>query len=114
MDDLASDDDSLNEEEEESVEECKLNFMEISHNCKAYDDKKAEKKVDVTFERSNEPQEDRKEDQPLVLVKPHPVPCIHVEYYTGVEEKEHFEIFYTADTFVLNVLDEIECFILEV
>ncbi|KAK9105115.1 hypothetical protein Scep_021959 [Stephania cephalantha] len=115
MDGLTSDDDWLSEEEEEeSIEELELNFTDISQDCTASSDNKVEKEVEVTFEWSNEPQENIKEDQPLVLVKPPLVPCICVEFYIGVEENEHLEIFYTIETFVLDVSDEIKSFVLEV
>ncbi|KAK9100742.1 hypothetical protein Scep_024172 [Stephania cephalantha] len=69
MDELTSNDDWLSEEEKGSVEELKLNFMDLSYDCIASDDKKAKKEVEVTFERSNEPQEEIKEYEPIVLVK---------------------------------------------
>ncbi|KAK9166450.1 hypothetical protein Scep_001641 [Stephania cephalantha] len=100
MDVLTSDDNWLDEEKEESIEELKLNFIDISYDYTTSNDKRVEKEVEVTFERSNESQEESKEDQPLVLVKPLPVPCIHVGFYKGVEEKEHLEIFYIVDTFM--------------
>ncbi|KAK9105039.1 hypothetical protein Scep_021883 [Stephania cephalantha] len=77
------------EEKEESVEGLLLNFTDISYDYTIYDDKKVEKEVEVTFKRSNEPQEESKEVQPLVLVKLPPMPCICIEFYAAVEENEH-------------------------
>ncbi|KAK9114555.1 hypothetical protein Syun_021352 [Stephania yunnanensis] len=53
-----------------------------------YDDDEAEKEIEVISERSEEPQIESKEDQPLVLVKPPTLPCIIDKPYTGVEVKE--------------------------
>ncbi|KAK9119571.1 hypothetical protein Scep_017664 [Stephania cephalantha] len=79
-----------------------------------YDDDEAEKEIEVISERSEEPQKDDEEDQPLVLVKPPTLPCIFVKPYTGVEVKERSRIFYTADTFVLDDHDSTDSFVLEV
>ncbi|KAK9140065.1 hypothetical protein Scep_009746 [Stephania cephalantha] len=79
-----------------------------------YDDDEVEKEIEVISERSEEPQKDDEEDQPLVLVKPLTLPCIFVKPYTGVEVKERSWIFYTADTFVLDDHDSTDSFVLEV
>ncbi|KAK9140808.1 hypothetical protein Scep_010489 [Stephania cephalantha] len=79
-----------------------------------YDDDEAEKEIEVISERSEEPQKENEEDQPLVLVKPPTLPCIFVKPYTGVEVKERSWIFYTADTFVLDDHDSTDSFVLEV
>ncbi|KAK9119459.1 hypothetical protein Scep_017552 [Stephania cephalantha] len=79
-----------------------------------YDDDEAEKEIEVISERSEEPQIESKEDQPLVLVKPPSLPCIFVKPYTGVEVKERSQIFYTSDTFVLDDHDMTDSFVLEV
>ncbi|KAK9134455.1 hypothetical protein Syun_013785 [Stephania yunnanensis] len=44
--------------------------------------------IGVISKRSEEPQIESKEDQPLVLVKPPTLPCIFDKPYTGVEVKE--------------------------
>ncbi|KAK9166640.1 hypothetical protein Scep_001831 [Stephania cephalantha] len=75
---LTSDDDWLSDEEDESVEELKFNFTYISRDCTTFDGKKAEKEVEMTFERSNELQEKSKEDKPMMLLKVPPVSCILV------------------------------------
>ncbi|KAK9139776.1 hypothetical protein Scep_009457 [Stephania cephalantha] len=79
-----------------------------------YDDDEAEKEIEVISERSEEPQKENEEDQPLVLVKPPTLPCIFVKPYTRVEVKERSQIFYTADTFVLDDHDMTDSFVLEV
>ncbi|KAK9093549.1 hypothetical protein Syun_028460 [Stephania yunnanensis] len=79
-----------------------------------YDDDEAEKEIEVISERSEEPQKENEEDQPLVLVKPPTLPCIFDKPYTGVEVKERSQIFYTANTFVLEDHDVTDSFVLEV
>ncbi|KAK9107583.1 hypothetical protein Syun_023594 [Stephania yunnanensis] len=78
------------------------------------DDDEAAIEIGAISERPEEPQIESKEDQPLVLVKPLTLPCIFVKPYTGVEVKERSQIFYTADTFVLDDHDMIDSFVLEV
>ncbi|KAK9114301.1 hypothetical protein Syun_021098 [Stephania yunnanensis] len=70
--------------------------------------------IGVISKRSEEPQIESKEDQPLVLVKPPTLPCIFDKPYTGVEVKERSHIFYTSNTFVLEDHDVIDSFVLEV
>ncbi|KAK9118338.1 hypothetical protein Scep_016431 [Stephania cephalantha] len=65
-------------------------------------DDEVKKEIGVISERSDESQIESKEDQPLVFMKPLTLPCIFVKSYKGVEVKECSQIFYTADTFVLN------------
>ncbi|KAK9145873.1 hypothetical protein Sjap_005776 [Stephania japonica] len=74
----------------------------------------AEKEIDVILERSEEPQNESKEDQPLVLVKPPTLPYLPVKFTKGVVIKERSQIFYTADTFVSNDDDAIDSYVLEV
>ncbi|KAK9169152.1 hypothetical protein Syun_001292 [Stephania yunnanensis] len=76
-----------------------------------YDDDEAEKEIEVISERSEEPQKENEEDQPLVLVKPPTLPCIFVRPCKGVEVKERSRIFYTANTFVLDDHDSTESFV---
>ncbi|KAK9151123.1 hypothetical protein Syun_009432 [Stephania yunnanensis] len=78
-----------------------------------YDDDEAEKEIEVISDRSEEPQKENKEDQPLVLVKPPTLPCIFVRPCKGVEVKERSRIFYTADTFVLDDHVSTDSFVLE-
>ncbi|KAK9147966.1 hypothetical protein Scep_006723 [Stephania cephalantha] len=77
-------------------------------------DDEVEKEIGVISERPEEQQKESKEDQPLVLVKPPTLPCIFVKPYKGVEVKELSQIFYIADTFVLDDHDVTESFVLEV
>ncbi|KAK9135240.1 hypothetical protein Syun_014570 [Stephania yunnanensis] len=70
--------------------------------------------IGVISKRSKEPQIESKEDQPLVLVKPPTLPCIFDKPYTGVEVKECSQIFYNANTFVLEDHDVTDSFVLEV
>ncbi|KAK9130750.1 hypothetical protein Sjap_011237 [Stephania japonica] len=74
----------------------------------------AEKEIDVILERLEEPQNESKEDQHLVLVKPPTLPCIFVRSYKGVVVKERSQIFYTANTFVSDDHDATESYVLEV
>ncbi|KAK9105373.1 hypothetical protein Scep_022217 [Stephania cephalantha] len=60
------------------------------------------------------PQIENEEDQPLVLVQPPTLPCTFDTPYKGVEVKERSQIFYTADTFVLDDPDATDSFMLEV
>ncbi|KAK9126245.1 hypothetical protein Scep_015091 [Stephania cephalantha] len=78
------------------------------------DDDDVALEIGVISTRSEEPQIESKEDQPLVLVKPPTLPCIFVRPCKGVEVKEHSRIFYTADTFVLDDHDSIDSFVLEI
>ncbi|KAK9160015.1 hypothetical protein Syun_006356 [Stephania yunnanensis] len=70
--------------------------------------------IGVISEWPEEPHIESKEDQPLVLVKPPTLPCIFVKPYTGVEVKERSQIFYSANTFVLEDHDVTNSFVLEV
>ncbi|KAK9121636.1 hypothetical protein Syun_019253 [Stephania yunnanensis] len=79
-----------------------------------YDDDDIALEIGVISERSEEPQKENKEDQPLVLVKPPTLPCLFVRPCKGVEVKERSRIFNTADTFVLDDHDSTDYFVLEV
>ncbi|KAK9167173.1 hypothetical protein Scep_002364 [Stephania cephalantha] len=76
----------------------KLSRTFLAHN----DDDEVAIEIGVISKRPEEPQIKSKEDQPLVLVKPPTFPCIFVKPYMGVEVKVRSQIFYTADTFVLD------------
>ncbi|KAK9142634.1 hypothetical protein Syun_012034 [Stephania yunnanensis] len=78
------------------------------------DDDDVALEIGVISKRSEEPQIESKEDQPLVLVKPPTLPCIFDKPYTGVKVKERSHIFYTANTFVLEDHDVTDSFVLEV
>ncbi|KAK9128009.1 hypothetical protein Syun_016806 [Stephania yunnanensis] len=79
-----------------------------------YDDDDAALEIGVISERPEEPQIESNEDQPLVLVKPLTLLCIFDKPYTGVEVKERSQIFYTANTVVLEDHDVTDSFVLEV
>ncbi|KAK9092647.1 hypothetical protein Syun_027558 [Stephania yunnanensis] len=78
------------------------------------DDDDVALEIGVISKRSEEPHIESKEDQPLVLVKPPTLTCIFDKPYTGVEIKERSQIFYTANTFVLEDHDVTDSFVLEV
>ncbi|KAK9159094.1 hypothetical protein Scep_005668 [Stephania cephalantha] len=95
---------------EENVNVDTLKKVEVNEN----NDDEAEIEIGIISERSEEPQIESKEDQPLVLVKPPTLPCIFVKHYMEVEVKERSQIIYTANTFVLDDLDMTDSFVLEV
>ncbi|KAK9160461.1 hypothetical protein Syun_006802 [Stephania yunnanensis] len=70
--------------------------------------------IDVNSEKPEKPQLESKEDQLLVLVQPPTLPCTFGTPYKGVEVRERLQIFYNADTFVLDDPDTIDSFVLEV
>ncbi|KAK9140277.1 hypothetical protein Scep_009958 [Stephania cephalantha] len=73
-----------------------------------------EMKIDVDSDMSEMSQIESEEDQLLVLVQPPTLPNIFGTPYKGVEVRERLQIFYTADTFVLDDPDTIDSFVLEV
>ncbi|KAK9114971.1 hypothetical protein Syun_021768 [Stephania yunnanensis] len=73
-----------------------------------------EMKIDVDSDKPEMQQIESKEDQPLVLVRPPTLPYTYGTPYKGVEVRERLQIFYTADTFVLDDPDTIDSFVLEV
>ncbi|KAK9113935.1 hypothetical protein Syun_020732 [Stephania yunnanensis] len=75
---------------------------------------KDEMKIDVNSDKPEIPQIESEEDQLLVLVQPPTLPCTFGTPYKGVEVRERLQIFYTADTFVLDEPDTIYSFVLEV
>ncbi|KAK9132301.1 hypothetical protein Scep_011829 [Stephania cephalantha] len=79
------------------------------------DEEEFEKEIEVISKRSEEPREKRTRKTNLsVLVKPPTLPCIFVRPCKGVDVKERSQIFYTADTFVLDDHDSTDSFVLEV
>ncbi|KAK9160230.1 hypothetical protein Syun_006571 [Stephania yunnanensis] len=69
---------------------------------------------DYWRETSEEREIKSEEDQPLVSVQPPTLPCTFSTPYKGVEVTERSQIFYFADTFVLDDPDAINSFMLEV
>ncbi|KAK9092210.1 hypothetical protein Syun_027121 [Stephania yunnanensis] len=95
---------------------CAKQRKDLSRTCllQLNDDDDVALEIGVISERPEEPQIESKEDQPLVLVKPPTLLCIFDKPYTGVEVKERSQIFYTANTFVLEDHDVTYSFVLEV
>ncbi|KAK9082233.1 hypothetical protein Syun_031874 [Stephania yunnanensis] len=73
-----------------------------------------EMEIDVDSDKPEMQQIKSKEDQPLVLVRPPTLTYTYGTPYKGVEVRERLQIFYTADTFVLDEPDTIDSFVLEV
>ncbi|KAK9151642.1 hypothetical protein Syun_009951 [Stephania yunnanensis] len=73
-----------------------------------------EMNIDVNSDKPEMQQIESKEDQLLVLVQPPTLLCTYGTPYKGVEVRERLQIFYTADTFVLDDPDTIDSFVLEV
>ncbi|KAK9121476.1 hypothetical protein Syun_019093 [Stephania yunnanensis] len=73
-----------------------------------------EMKIDVNSDKSEMPQIESEENQPLVLVRPPTLPCTFGTPYKGVEVREHLQIFYTTNTFVSDEPNTIDSFMLEV
>ncbi|KAK9093207.1 hypothetical protein Syun_028118 [Stephania yunnanensis] len=73
-----------------------------------------ETKIDVNSNKLEKPQIENEENQPLVLVQPPTLPCTFGKPYKGVEIRERLQIFYNADTFMLDDPDTINSFVLEV
>ncbi|KAK9098518.1 hypothetical protein Syun_025563 [Stephania yunnanensis] len=73
-----------------------------------------EMNIDVKSDKPEKRQIKSEEDQLLVLVQPPTLPCTFGTLYKGVEVREHLQIFYTADTFMLDDPNKIDSFVLEV
>ncbi|KAK9168671.1 hypothetical protein Syun_000811 [Stephania yunnanensis] len=73
-----------------------------------------EMNIDVNSDKPEKPQIESEEDQLLVLVQPPTLPWTFGTPYKRVEVRERLQIFYTADTFVLDDPDTIDSFVLEV
>ncbi|KAK9135583.1 hypothetical protein Syun_014913 [Stephania yunnanensis] len=71
-------------------------------------------KIDVISDKSEKPQIESEEDQPLMLMQPPTLLCTFDTPYKGVEVKEHSQIFYITATFVLDDPDATDSFVLEV
>ncbi|KAK9162617.1 hypothetical protein Syun_003519 [Stephania yunnanensis] len=97
----------------ETSEECEV-FQIEPEIVIALNEGEDEMKIDVNSDKPEMPKIESKEDQPLVLVQPPTLPCKFGTSYKGVEVRERLQIFYTADTFVLDDPDTIDSFVLEV
>ncbi|KAK9092458.1 hypothetical protein Syun_027369 [Stephania yunnanensis] len=97
----------------DTSEECEV-FQIEPEIVIALNEGKDEMKIDVNSDKPEMPQIESEENQPLVLVQPPTLPCTFGTPYKGVEVRERLQIFYTADTFVLDEPDTIDSFVLEV
>ncbi|KAK9160984.1 hypothetical protein Syun_007325 [Stephania yunnanensis] len=95
------------------IEECEV-FQIEPEIVIALNEGEDEMNIDVNSDKPEMPQIESEEDQPLVLVQPPTLLCTFGTPYKGVEVREHLQIFYTADTFVLDDPDKIDSFVLEV
>ncbi|KAK9122909.1 hypothetical protein Sjap_012511 [Stephania japonica] len=77
-------------------------------------DEEAEKEIEVTLTRPEELQQESKDDQSFVLVNPPTLPYIFDDFDVQVDVKERSNTFCTANTFVLNNLEIIDSYVLEV
>ncbi|KAK9100491.1 hypothetical protein Scep_023921 [Stephania cephalantha] len=97
----------------ETSEECEV-FQIEPEIVIALNEGENEMKIDVISDKPEKPHIESVEDQPLVLVQPPTLPCTFGTPYKGVEVKERSQIFYTADTFVLDNPDATDSFVFEV
>ncbi|KAK9134875.1 hypothetical protein Syun_014205 [Stephania yunnanensis] len=97
----------------ETSEECEV-FQIEPEIVIALNEGEDEMKIDVNSDEPEMPQIEIEEDQPLVLVQPPTFPCTFGTPYKGVKVRERLQIFYTADTFVLDDPAMIDSFVLEV
>ncbi|KAK9127977.1 hypothetical protein Syun_016774 [Stephania yunnanensis] len=97
----------------ETSEECEV-FQIEPEIVIALNEGEDEMNIDVNSDKPEKPQIESKEDQLLVLVQPPTLPCTFGTPYKGVEVRERLQIFYTANTFVLDDPDTINSFVLEV
>ncbi|KAK9166537.1 hypothetical protein Scep_001728 [Stephania cephalantha] len=105
---LCSTEPIFNPEEDVSVDTLKnFEVNEVTHMEDYWRETSEEYKLE-------KPQIESEEDQPLVLVQPPTLPCICGTPYKGVKVKERSQIFYTANTIVLDDLVVADYFVLEV
>ncbi|KAK9151012.1 hypothetical protein Syun_009321 [Stephania yunnanensis] len=97
----------------ETSEECDVIQIETEIVI-ALNEGEDEMKVDVNSNKPEMPQIKSEEDQPLVLVQLPTLLCKFGKPYKGVEVRERLQIFYNADTFMLDEPDTIDSFVLEV
>ncbi|KAK9106990.1 hypothetical protein Syun_023001 [Stephania yunnanensis] len=72
-----------------------------------------EMNIDVNSDKPEKTQIESEEDQPLLLVQSPTLPCTSGTPYKGVEVRERLQIFYNADTLVLDEPDTIDSFVLD-
>ncbi|KAK9097005.1 hypothetical protein Sjap_022502 [Stephania japonica] len=73
-----------------------------------------ENEIEVTLTRPEELQQESKEDQSFVLVNSPTLPYIFDDFDIEVDETERSKTFCTTDTFVLDDLEIIDSYVLEV
>ncbi|KAK9140187.1 hypothetical protein Scep_009868 [Stephania cephalantha] len=104
---LKDDDLSIEKELDKEFEpNCMLNL----HDCTIIEEE-TEKEVEHIQEMSHELYEDKKEDQPLVMMNPS---RILMEFETGIGQEGHFEILCGVDNYVLDIQDYMDTYVLEV
>ncbi|KAK9151015.1 hypothetical protein Syun_009324 [Stephania yunnanensis] len=87
----------------ETSEECEVSQIEPEIFI-ALNEGENEMKIDVILDKSEKPQIESKEEQPLVLVQPPTLSCTFGTPYKGVEVWEHSQIFYTATPLCWTIL----------
>ncbi|KAK9151283.1 hypothetical protein Syun_009592 [Stephania yunnanensis] len=97
----------------ETYEECEV-FQIEPEIVIALNEGEDEMNIDVNSDKLEKPQIESEEDQLMVLAQPPTLPCTFGTPYKGVEVRERLQIFYIADTFVLDDPDTIDSFVLEV
>ncbi|KAK9151211.1 hypothetical protein Syun_009520 [Stephania yunnanensis] len=97
----------------ETYEECEV-FQIESEIVIALNEEENEMNIDVNSEKSEKPQIESEEYQLLVLVHLPTLPCTFGTPYKGMKVRERLQIFYTADTFVLDDPATIDSFVFEV
>ncbi|KAK9132474.1 hypothetical protein Scep_012002 [Stephania cephalantha] len=95
------------------MDECEMSPTEPNIIIAQDEKEENEMKIEVILKRLEESQKQSNEYQHLVLEKPSTLPCILIELYKVVDVKERSQIFYIANTFVLDDHDAIEVFVLE-
>ncbi|KAK9127818.1 hypothetical protein Syun_016615 [Stephania yunnanensis] len=69
--------------------------------------------IDVNSDKPEKPQIESEEDQLMLLVQPPTLLCTFGKPYKGVKVRDRLQIFYNADTFVMDKPDTIDSFVLE-
>ncbi|KAK9103047.1 hypothetical protein Sjap_020301 [Stephania japonica] len=77
-------------------------------------EEEAEREIEVTSTRPEKLQQESKDNQSFVLVNPPTLSSIFNDFDMEVEEKERSKTFCTADTFVLDDLESVDSYVLEI
>ncbi|KAK9135254.1 hypothetical protein Syun_014584 [Stephania yunnanensis] len=97
----------------ETFDECEV-FQIEPEIVIALNEGEDEMNIDVNSDKPEKPQIESEGDQLPVFVQPPTLSCTFGKPYKGVEVRERLQIFYTADTFVLDEPDTIDSLVLEV